>query len=107
MGVHVVAVYKPREGMETRLLAETEQHVPVLRRLGLATDTPSMVLRAPDGSLVEHFEWVSHEAIAQAHEHPEVASMWARYEECCTYGSLADLPNAGSLFAEFEHVGSY
>lgn len=33
--------------------------------------------------------------------------MWARYEACCTYGSLADLSNATTLFAEFELLGSY
>ena len=107
MGVHVVAVYRPKPGREAMLVAETERHVPLLRELGLATDSPSLVLRASDGSLVEHFEWVSQEAIAQAHEHADVAAMWGRYEECCTYGTLADLPNASALFAEFEYIGSY
>ena len=107
MGVHVVAVYRPKAGMGDALLTETEQHVPLLRELGLATATPSLVLRATDGSIVEHFEWVSHDAIARAHEHPDVAAMWARYEACCTYGALADLPNADTLFAEFEFIGSY
>lgn len=107
MGVHVVVVYRPKSGMEDQLLSETRQHVPLLRTLGLASDTPSLVLRASDGSLVEHFEWVSHDAIASAHEHPEVGAMWGRYEECCTYGTLADLPNGSALFAEFEYVGSF
>lgn len=93
--------------MEEDLLSETRAHVPLLRSLGLATDRPSLVLRAPDGSLVEYFEWASHDAITAAHEHPEVAAMWGRYERCCTYGTLADLPNGADLFAEFELVGSY
>lgn len=107
MGVHVIAVYRPKPGTSDQLLSETRAHVPLLRALGLATDTPSLVLRAPDGSLLEHFEWLSADAIATAHEHPDVGAMWARYEKCCTYGTLADLPNGADLFAEFEYVGSF
>jgi hypothetical protein len=107
MGIHVVAVYRPKPGMDDALLAETRQHVPILRALGLATDTPSLVLKAPDGSLVEHFEWVDRDAIAAAHQHPDVAAMWGRYEACCTYGTLAELSNGASLFAEFDYVGSF
>lgn len=33
--------------------------------------------------------------------------MWERYGNCCDFGTLADLPNASSMFAEFEYVGSY
>ena len=82
-------------------------HVRLLRRLGLAAATPSRVLRASDGTVIEHFEWLSHAAIAAAHEHPQVLEMWARYDRCCEYGTLADLPNAATLFPEFEFIGSY
>jgi hypothetical protein len=105
--VHVVAVYRPTPGMESELLAETQRHVPLLRELGLATDAPSLVLRASDGALVECFEWVSREAIATAHEHPDVAAMWSRYETCCTYSTLGDLPNSSAMFAEFDYVGTF
>jgi len=107
MGVHVLAVYRPTPGQEQRLDDEMVDHVPALRRLGLATSTPSTVLRAPDGTVLEHFEWASRDAIATAHEHPEVLAMWERYEQCCSYGTLADLPNAATLLAEFEFIGSY
>ena len=93
--------------MDGQLLAETRDHLPLLRSLGLATDRPSLVLRAPDGSLLEQFEWVSHDAIEAAHEHPEVGAMWSRYEACCTYGTLAGLSNGADLFAEFEYVGHF
>jgi len=33
--------------------------------------------------------------------------MWARYDRCCEYGTLADLPNATAMFPEFEFIGSY
>jgi len=107
MGVHVLAVYRPKKGREADLAAEMVDHVSSLRRLGLATDAVSTVLRATDGTLVELFEWVDHAAISAAHEHPEVLEMWARYDACCTYGTLTDLPNSEQLFAEFELVASY
>ncbi|MEZ5225221.1 MAG: hypothetical protein R2710_00700 [Acidimicrobiales bacterium] len=107
MGVHVIAVYRPKPGGQEALEAEVLDHVPLLRRIGLATDTPSLVLRAPDGTIIEHFEWASHDAIEAAHSHPEVLEMWGRYDACCEYGTLADLPNATTMFAEFEYVGRY
>jgi hypothetical protein len=107
MGVHVIAVYRPKPGMQAALEEEMVDHVPLLRRLGLATTTPSLVLRAPDGSILEHFEWVDHAAIDTAHSYPEVLSMWERYGTCCDYGTLADLPNASTVFTEFEFVDSY
>jgi len=103
----VLAVYRPRNGKQNELEAEMIEHVPLLRRLGLATDTASQVLRAPDGTVMELFEWRDHGAIAAAHEHPDVLAMWARYDTCCEYGTLADLPNAGTMFPEFEFIGSY
>jgi hypothetical protein len=107
MGVHVIAVYRPKEGMQSDLEAEIVDHVPLLRRLGLATDFPSIALRASDGTVIEHFEWVDQDAMAAAHEHPEVLAMWGRYEACCVYGTLADLSNATSMFPEFELLGSF
>lgn len=46
-------------GKQAELEAEAVTHVPTLRALDLATHTPATVLRAPDGTLLEHFEWVS------------------------------------------------
>lgn len=107
MGIHVLAVYRPKDGKQAELEAEVADHVPLLRRIGLATERPSMVLRAPDGTIIEHFEWVDHAAIDAAHEHPEVLEMWGRYDSCCDYGTLADLPNAATMFPEFEFLGSH
>lgn len=107
MGVHVLAVYRPKPGKQAELEAEMVRHVPLLRKLGLATDAPARVLRAPDGTIVESFEWESHDAIRQAHDHPEVLEMWGRYDTCSTYGSLRDLPNADIMFPEFELLGTF
>ncbi len=103
----MLAVYRPKPGCNEALLRETAEHVPLLRRLGLATDHPATALRAPDGTVVELFEWRSADTIAAAHEHPEVLAMWGRYAECSDYATLADLPNAASMFAEFELIGTY
>ena len=102
-----MVVYVPKPGQQEALEAETAAHLSTLRTLGLATTTPSVALRAPNGTVVEYFEWASKEAITTAHEHPEVRDMWGRYEACCTFGSLAELPNASDLFAEFELIGSF
>ena len=107
VGVHVLAVYRPNPGGEAALQAEVVAHVPLLRRLGLATDFASHVLRAADGTLVEHFEWVSHEAIGAAHQLPDVLAMWQRFDECATTGPWPTSPNATTLFPELEHLGSY
>ncbi len=50
---------------------------------------------------------VDRHAIDAAHEHPDVIGMWQRYDACCTYGTLADLPHDDALFPEFEFIGSY
>ncbi len=102
-----MAVYRPKRGRDAELDEEVRQHVAILRRLDLATDLPSLVVRAADGTIVECFEWASRDAIEAAHSHPEVQSMWERFGSCCEYGSLADLPNASDMFAEFEPVGFY
>lgn len=103
-GVMVIAVFKPLEGKEAELTQLTLEHVPILRRLGLATERPALAMRAKDGSIVEVFEWVSEEAIAAAHSHPEVLAMWQRYEACCTYKTLADLAEASQMFPGYEPI---
>jgi hypothetical protein len=79
-------------------------HLPVLRAQALATDRPSTILRARDGTLIEIFEWVSQAAIDAAHANAEVGKLWARYEACCEYVTLADLPEAKEMFPGFEQV---
>ena len=107
MGVHVVVVYRPKPGQAKALVDEVRGHVPELRRLGLATSEPSLALQAADGSVVEHFEWISEEAMRTAHEHSDVQAMWSRFEACCEYGTLGSLVNADDLFAEFEFLGRF
>ena len=104
MGVTVMALFRPKAGGADDLLACMRDHLPVLRAQGLATDRPSTILRAGDGTLIEIFEWVSQAAIDAAHRNPEVGKLWARYAVCCDYVTLADLPEARAMFPGFTLV---
>lgn len=103
MGEVVIAVYRPRPGGEARLRELIAEHVPALRRLGLITDRPVLLLRGEDAYL-EIFEWVSAEAARKAHDAPEVARVWNAMAEVADFPSLADLPEAGGRFPHFAPV---
>ena len=98
----VLASFKPKAGQEDALLAVVLEHVPTLQRLGLATERPSLIMRAADGTLVEAFVWRSRADIDAAHKHPVVQAMWQRFEAVCEYTSLKDLAEVQHPFAEFE-----
>ena len=103
-GVMVITAFRPKPGFEDTLLAVVREHVPILRGRGLATDRPALAMRAADGTIIEVFEWVSEEAIKQAHTDPEVHTLWARYGEasdCIPYGSLAE---AAELYPGLEPI---
>ena len=104
MGVMVMALFRPKPGRESDLMACMRDHLPVLRSQGLATDRPNLILRASDGTLVEIFEWVSQEAIDAAHGNAEVGKLWERYAQCCEYVTLADLAEAKAMFPSFDLV---
>jgi quinol monooxygenase YgiN len=101
MGRMVIACFRPLPGKRDALRELTRTHVQRLRDLGLATDRPGIAMETLDGDVVEVFEWVSEEAIASAHEHPEVRAMWAEYEQCCAYIPVAQIAQAGDLFPDY------
>ena len=104
MPVTVMALFRPKPGREADLMACMRDHLPVLRARGLATDAPSTILRAGDGTLVEIFEWRSADAIDAAHTDPAVGKLWARYAACCDYVTLGDLAESRTMFPSFERV---
>lgn len=69
----------PKPGQDAELLALARSHVPILRRLVLATDRPVTAMRARDGVIVEILERAPG-AIVIAHRHPEVLALRKRYE---------------------------
>ncbi|SRR6266702_4372557 len=100
----VIAAYRPKPGQDSALVALVREHLPVLRRAGLATETPPVVLRAADGTLLEIFDWISEHAVARAHEDPQVLALWERFGATCDYVKLGELPESTKLFAEFQRV---
>jgi len=100
MGDVVVVAYRPKPGQDAALLDLVRDHVPFLRRLGLATDRPALAMRGRGGVIVEVFEWAEG-AVAKAHEHPDIQAMWGRYAAVCDYVQLRELPEAAEMFATF------
>lgn len=96
----VIVAYRPKPERYDALLALVRDHLPILRRLGLATCRPAIVLGGEDGVIIEIFEWKPG-AMATAHAHPEVLAMWERFAAVCDYVPLKDLPEATTLFAQF------
>ncbi|WP_183576685.1 putative quinol monooxygenase [Mucilaginibacter sp. X5P1] len=104
MGRIVIVGYKPKPGKAEALKALMKTHLPRLRQEGLATDRESILMEAADGTIVEVFEWVSAEAIQNAHKNPVVLQMWGEYAEVCDYVPVGSLTEAGSLFSDFTSV---
>jgi hypothetical protein len=58
----VIAPLRAKPGSDGDLVARLRDRQPALRRERLATERPSTVLRAQDGTLLEFFERTSQEA---------------------------------------------
>ena len=104
MGRMVIVAYRPRPGKDAQLLELTREHVPILRSQGLATERAPYAMRSVDGTIIEVFEWVSQQAIRDAHTNPVVLEMWKRYEDACEYVSLTTVKECSDMFAEFDPV---
>ena len=103
MGEIVNVAYRPKAGRECELLDLVKDHVPFLRRLGLATDRQATAMRGKDGVIVEVFEW-EEGAIASAHENLDVQALWGKFAAVCDYIPLHELPEAKDMFAQFEPI---
>jgi quinol monooxygenase YgiN len=104
MGRIVIVAYKPKPGKGEALKELTKTHVPRLKAERLVTDRETIIMEAADGTIVEVFEWLSAEAIQQAHQNKVVHQLWAEYAEVCDYVNLGSLAEAGNMFAEFNSV---
>ena len=96
----VIVAYRPKPGKDAELLELTREHVPLLRREGLATDRPVVAARALDGTIVEVFEWVPG-AVERAHSNPVVLKLWERYAASCEIVPLNQLAESSTMFASF------
>ena len=102
MGRIVIVAMRPKPGQADALAALVAAHLPLLRAEGLATERPSTVMQATDGTVVEVFEWVSRAAIEAAHENAAVQKMWEAFYAVCDFVPLDTLTEASDLFSEFE-----
>jgi hypothetical protein len=100
----VIVAYKPKPGQEQKLRAVVAKHLRVLASEGLVTDRSAYVMRSKEGTLVEVFEWLSAEAIEEAHTSPAVLELWGEFAAVCEYVPLATLAESQQMFAEFEPV---
>lgn len=98
-----IVAYKSKPGKEAELMALSQEHVPYLRSIGLATERPHVVATAGNGAIVEVFEWAEG-GLDRAHSHPGVAELWTRYSAACDFVPLNTLEEAGMMFANFVPV---
>ncbi|MEZ6187871.1 MAG: hypothetical protein R3F62_23040 [Planctomycetota bacterium] len=96
----VMATYRVHPDHEPAFRALLARHVPTLRGLGLATDTPAQVFRhEEDGRpvYVEVFDWTDAQSARTAHETPQVMAIWE------PMGELVEA-RGGRPSMEFPHV---
>ncbi len=101
MGRIVIVVYRAKPNKDAELTQLLLEHVPILRSQGLATEREPIFMRSKEGAFVEVFEWVSDDAIAQAHVNPEVGKLWARFDAALTFDTLTNLAESKDWFATF------
>ena len=104
MGRIVIVAYKPKPGKADALKQLVKTHIPRLKLEGLVTDREPIIMETIDGTIIEVFEWLSAEAINQAHQNKAVHEMWAEYAEVCDYVNLNSLSETANMFAEFNPV---
>lgn len=84
-----------------------DRHIPTLREYGLIKDGHAYVLQSEDGTIIEMYEWKDEKAIAVAHEHPAIRTIWGEMEGICTFPSLSDLPESKKRFPNFTVIKRY
>jgi hypothetical protein len=104
-GQVVIAVYRAKPGRDTALEGVLARHVPTLRRLGLATKRPVLLLKSlSDSTYLEIFEWVDEHAAPKAHTTKEVMDVWDAIGKESDFVSLGQLTEAGQPFPHFRPV---
>lgn len=102
MGRTVIVGYKPKPGKETALRELMKTHLPILMQEGLVRNKESYIMEAADGTIIEVFEWLSEEAIQNAHSNPAVLAMWGKYAEVCDYVPVGNVAEIDVLFSGFK-----
>ncbi|WP_276372992.1 hypothetical protein [Chryseolinea sp. H1M3-3] len=100
----VIVIYRPKKGMDQQVIQLVREHISILRQQNLATKKSPIVMRAKDGSIIEIFEWISAEAIANAHENKAVQELWGKFSSVCDYEIPVNVEEFHSVFSEFEVI---
>ena len=99
-----IAVYRPHPGKDAEFRALLKDHGPLLKRLGLITDRPTIIMQAGDGAYIEVKEWAAGASAKAAHENPEVASLWDAMGKIAEFPGLIGLEEAKEMFTHFAPV---
>jgi quinol monooxygenase YgiN len=103
-GVIVIVTYRPKPGKEKETLELVRNRVPTLGKEGLVTDRVPTIMRTRDGTIIEVSEWKSQDAIAAAHQNPNVLAMWKKFFAICDCIPLRTLAEAEEMFPNFEPI---
>lgn len=104
MGRIVIACYKPKVNKDKELKDLVRDHHKILLSEGLVTERDSIIMEAKDGTIVEVFEWLSQEAIEEAHSNLIVQEMWLKFEELCDLIPVGNIAESSNLFSEFSPI---
>ncbi len=99
-----IAVYRPNPGKDGEFRALLKGHGPLLRRLGLITERPTIIMQAGDGAYIEVKEWAASASARKAHENAEVAALWDAMGKIAEFPGLIGLEEAKEMFAHFTPV---
>lgn len=100
----VIVAYRPKPGKQKQLVELVSRHHGLLFREGLVTDRKPICMKADDGCIVEVFEWVSAQAVEQAHQNERVTEMWQAFDDACDYVPIAQVKGADQIFSSFAPV---
>ena len=102
---YVLAVYRPKPGMEDELRALLLRHQPLLASQGLGGTRGGVIMQSEqDGSFVELLEWVSGDSAVEAHENREVMALWNELGRCADQLTLSDLKESSEQFPHFRAI---
>jgi hypothetical protein len=100
-----LAAYRPRGGQEGALAQVLHEDLATLRRRGHVTSRPAPLIRTDRGELLVVLEWSSDHAVGDAHDDPDVLSVWRRKDELAEYIGPGELSGAEVPFARWTVLG--
>jgi hypothetical protein len=97
----IITLYKPHPGNEKELEDRITHHIEALLELGAVSFRPRLVFKSSDGTYLELLEW-----IVPRGESPfrSLREFKDSIKEICEFKTLADLPEADDIDAEFKEV---